>query len=793
MTLPSFNYFVGIKLTLALYSNPATTKTVWVINRPNLGTANHPTQLWPILLQTSDFGMEADITLPKPASGNFVLDNSVGSFGLRRKFADLLERYSIHEQTVEVYIDEIALDSRQVNFSGDTAIWKGKVKSYSFSTSAEGSTISINVQADTIPDRKMGIRIDSAESYFADAPNQSIGKLLPITAGDTVVPTYLVTTEEATSASYAYASSIGNSSYPPQFTHQPWGATNDLGVWARDVDGIDVYVTNDDPTLVSGSNAAGSYAFNTNAEHAFSIDNQTENAVIGGVLIELAANGTTGPPATAMEMVLQGTLYEIDSSTNGVTRAIVSGSVDLSDYDTENNAGGTFAVPIVFSKPVVCEFVNKKYAFGVGGSKYVSGTASWKNSNTTAEQWVRDAGTGSATAHGLHWTYSASATLPLFCLMAVYGTTYSSNTAIVNGFAAAVVSFGIGETHNFGNGDRTFSESINWTLFDFLIRNRGLLDDSSGTIFGNVSYAYSPLVQVDWFLQCITQTWSGSAWSFDTDHWDFSTRESEYDAMYASSGRRTRRLQGFIEGDVTLAEMIDNVCRDTATRIGVTNTGKLFPWAWGEEQTVQATIGPEDIIPISWQEADASSVINSVTINYAKSPIDIDITRNIGAAQTFNFNSTISWNKDTKGDTTSWSTNSQSLYDLRHLDVTNTDYIGSDQSAQTLAESYLTQRAYPETHAVFIVPYTEYKDLQIFDVIKFSHPAFPAFYGTDSEDSEPVDDDTTTGRANIKEGHHLYRAKTYRGLIEGRYINLTGAPTIRLIVKVLRNYPKDPT
>jgi hypothetical protein len=109
-----------------------------------------------------------------------------------------------------------------------------------------------------------------------------------------------------------------------------------------------------------------------------------------------------------------------------------------------------------------------------------------------------------------------------------------------------------------------------------------------------------------------------------------------------------------------------------------------------------------------------------------------------------------------------------------------------------LAEYLIARYAEPLQWVSFFVPYHKYKTLEMFDTITFSNPAFPNFYGASMDGKEPVGD---SGPTNLINGHEWVRAETYRGLVEKKaYILPVGhAPTIRLTVLVLKNYPMDMT
>ena len=143
MSLPDFNYFIGVKITLKLISAPATTKDVWFCNRANLSNTalSATTYYWPILQGLSELGVEMDQYLPGQSGGSFTIDNTIGTFGDQRKFSDLLQRYTAIECPVTAYLYEGQLDAESITFGNDQKVWSGKIENLENPISAESSSL----------------------------------------------------------------------------------------------------------------------------------------------------------------------------------------------------------------------------------------------------------------------------------------------------------------------------------------------------------------------------------------------------------------------------------------------------------------------------------------------------------------------------------------------------------------------------------------------------------------------------------------------------------------------------
>jgi hypothetical protein len=101
------------------------------------------------------------------------------------------------------------------------------------------------------------------------------------------------------------------------------------------------------------------------------------------------------------------------------------------------------------------------------------------------------------------------------------------------------------------------------------------------------------------------------------------------------------------------------------------------------------------------------------------------------------------------------------------------------------------------TYCSFVVPYSRYSGIRMFDILTFHHSDFPAFYGTEPNARPGVVNDgvSVTEVVNANFGEELVRAQRYRGIVESiSYVMaMEHAPAIRLTVRVLLNRRFDPT
>lgn len=788
MALPALNYFVGVKVTLALRTDSTTTKSVYFCNRPNLSAAGYSTVYWPLLVGLSEVGVEAGRYLPEVTGGSFEIDNTIGTFGYQRKFSDLLERYEIVNQDVTIYLDAIAFDAEAPTFDSGAQIWTGKIESYE-QTIAEGrSTLIVSMKSDLIPDRRLGMFIDETLTTFADAPDSSLGKFLPVCAGPSVyVPCYRISATPGSACYYAFAADLVDAFEHDRFSGgSGWSSWIDSSGWLHQyLDGVWVEIKDTGSWNQYVASSSSSIALDTYAEVIFEFTNSAGSCVASSAGVYFTPNGGGAHSST---MMIQASIYEIDSTSNGVGRLVARGSYDMGDSDTENNAGSAFVVDIPFDRPAVLDFDRFQYAFGLSGSTYTSGDASWQGSTTTANRWTRVK--SSAGAYGHSWSDDGSQNRCNFTIYNVYlsGDAQSSynNDA---GFTAHSALFSEGN-----------SQTIDFSTLDPIVRMNGLEDDGSGTITGTPDLV---LYRPDYFLAALDYEWNGSAWAA-ASKWDLSTLSTEYDfafdastsgADYSTDHSKARFLSGFYAGEGSYYDVIETLCKDMACRVGVNNSGKLFLWPWGPHYDAAATFDPADIQPVAWSAGDPTTVINDARIGYNRTFANLDVARNVATDQPDNFKATVHWSPTDKDECAAIVGESEDLYGKREHEDIETSFIYDSGSADALAESIVARFAKPTTLCSFYAPYHKYSAVKQFDVVSFSHPEFPAFYGTDAEAKEPVEEGADAGDANLKDGRDWYRAQTYRGQVEARYIELPfmGAPRLRFVVRVLNNYPGDPT
>jgi hypothetical protein len=764
VTLPSINYYHGIKILLRQLDSPSTYRTFYFTDRPNTQATADTTPYWPILLSVSSFGAEMDEYLPRPFSGSFTIDNSIGTFGEGRKFSDLLERYTAIHQPVEIHIDAIALGSEAVTLDSNSRAWIARVASIDTSPDDEQATLTFNLTQDPIPDSQLCTMVSEA-TLDVSLEKQAAGKWMPIAAGAyNYLPSYrLYQTSER--AYFGYATNFST-----QFRHYASGA------YSRDVDGNWCEITSNITSAYSRGGAATSYSIDpsVNPEWVFAISNPSAyNGIINGVTFEMDPNGAGGRVSTCAVTV---SLYERVVAAGDLSmRRLATGTANLSAFDTENNAGTNFSLVIGFDRAVTLNYGRTAYAIGVSCAQWAAGEASIYKCNTdTCTIWRRS----------LVGNYVSTTTAAAPAMTCTFSTVNDAAGLGYDNEGKRIAMVYLSTTSGLEPDDM-------WGSTDLIIKSAGIRDDISGTITGS---AFTSITRPDHFIQLVTRTSDdyGVSWDASTD-WDWTTYASAYTAHYTTSGSFGRVLLGYQDAPVTMRQMLEGVCRDSASRIGINADGTLFLWPWGAEATLAATIPPEDIIPVSWTIGDTSSIVNRVRIAYGVTNIEIVAFRNKKTKS--NYTGTYDRIVSFRGVGQTLSLNSVAAWGRRELEISEVEYVGDATSAATLVDHYMIRYAAPLILAEIDVPYHKYSTVQLLQAVKFAHPAFPKYHGASPRHDEPIEQASDVSRAFLKSGRHWHAVKYWRGQVERWSVDKPAgqAPRMKLLLRVLPNYPIDPT
>jgi hypothetical protein len=788
-----YNYHVRVDLTVKLYTpaTASTTSKTYSFVQKSLKNSSTQNSFWPLLTDLGEVSFNAGEFLPSSSFSSFSIDNRPGTFGLNRKFSDILERYSPVEQSVAVYTAKLATDSDTV--SSWTQVFQGICTRWSSSIEDGAHSLTFEVRPVRYREKVLTLEVNRTVSGMANAPDSSLGRAVPLIIGDNqeVIP-IRITADGATEPRYA----VGTCLYQLTKNRLTWAR-----VYTKDNDNKWALVDTTANTDYSGTTPAGSYSLNQYNSRAWKL-NINSVRIITGVQLRAKGNGT-GTVSTAKL-----TVFIMVTMPGGGTvideRAAVA-TLDLSIYDTQNNAGTTnFPINVSFDRPLYLD-ANYEYFLGYEATGVTADdlTIHYGSGNTIEyRKDGTDAGTNGNDSYAQYKVVFPSTRI----LYKLHETTYSF-TEHVEAYTPAGLTYSRLDLTQFtpdsGQQNPHFD---NFPILVALIR--GQCTYSGGALYTSTA----DLVKV------LGYNWNGTAWT-DPTEWDTTTLSTHYWHLYDinSVNARARTPRGVFDSRITYTDFLTEVCRGTASRVGTLPNGKMFMYPWGISHTVTAKIPNADLIPLGWRQEGVETVMSRVTANgfrgYRFTGRDFENGRadnqdGFGYQFSEDFNGTdglyppvaamTAEARALYGDLPPAETNytiSPFPADVYALD---NGYLGNGSSSARMslvAEYLLARYGRPLTYAEFRVPWSKYSAIKLFDVIEFTSTEFPAFYGTNPDGTDAVVTDGTVGRATSAQGYELVVSHTYRGLVESvtYQLPLGHSPMIRLTVLVLRNQQFDPT
>ena len=207
MTEPIFNFYYRVDLTVRRYTTAGGTESVTYkfVDRQPYGSSSY-TDFWPVLTGVpGEIVLAAGINLPTVTTGTFTIDNTIGSFGWKRKFSDILQRFTALEQTVVFYIG-----TADVNVN-DTPTWTqiatGICNSWKAAPDGDGQQVNFEVRSTVLKDRVLTLDVATSVSGMSSASPNVLGKPVPFIVGSAAdTPLVRVSANGSTSPRWAFGS-----------------------------------------------------------------------------------------------------------------------------------------------------------------------------------------------------------------------------------------------------------------------------------------------------------------------------------------------------------------------------------------------------------------------------------------------------------------------------------------------------------------------------------------------------------------------------------------------------------
>lgn len=781
------NFHIYAKLTLKSLSD-ASTVTYRLSQKSITGGSN---TYYAVLKDVSGLSVAMAGEVPAASSGSLAIDCAPGSFGYERRFVDLFERYTIIDQPVEIFvafIDVIESDPE----SAWSRVFTGKAASWSLSR----DVLNVVIQTLPVPRHTLTKVIDS--DTFPDAPISSIGKALPVVIGSGVEcrayqigihrPNEIYDDPTPIWPVFGYAVSLGSD----------FEVSGITGYHAKNADGDFVRVISATTTITeeiqtntpSSPVALGMLAATGGVGNAtrIPVDTSVDNFIVTNVTIKIE-NGYGAGVVVSGELIVA--IWDHDSNLNRPGKIIAEGRIAKEDLTSLLEAGSSyFSQLISFNRPAVLSGSDYYYLeirqtgdtgdtheIVIIGSSGEETVVSFHRPEVGAEGqygdiWIPDGEIGE---------------VPWYTMRAVqFFDDYPANeySTDANGLLPRWFTAGSSNSEEDGQTEPDLA------ALDLIVVVDGLEDNGDGDITGVANQLLESPLDI---AQALCATWDGTNWTpagVDTSYY------SGTHAALDSGHGHYRKIAGRSEGRRTAADVLSSVLVNSGCRLGLVpsaTAGAYFGlWAWGTTEASVATITDEESEFVGLESRGSTSIVNNLELFFAPSLRALDITSGSAEGEFRNYAGIVRWEPTTNVTSQSLAELSSDIFGAKYLANPTFNFIGDSTSAELLATYILATFGQPLEYASFRVPLSLFNSLKVLDIVTIIHPAIPAYFGTSSDPSPSTYEGLATTPAL---GHHEKRATSVRGQIEGvtYEVDSDAVPTMLLTIRLLNNYPKDPT
>jgi hypothetical protein len=761
MTSPNLQDWFYVELTAKALSDGSST-TFKFSNRPVIDDSSAKFSDYDaLLINISGVGVRMGAYLPFSSSGSIILNNAPGSYGFERRFSDILERYTIIDQSVKIYAAQTQYTD--YNVTADFSLANtSRVKEWRIDPTSQ--TLNIQISGTQITPRVMTKIIDSVS--FPSAPTSSLGKVLPLVFGEAQeVPAIRIDADADTTPAYAYATTLS--------TTFPVGGVS--AYYTKDHNGKYQEVTSASAvaTAVVDGSVVTRLPAGTGAEGITAL---ALSSLEGYVITQFSAfcYGDNTPAGTYSGSVEVG-IWTHDDALDAPGVQIGKCIITKADYAAEMQGNAAYNVIGTFDRPVPC----------IGSTTYY---ASWAEQYDTADQvrmllqqtlasfnpYTRDNNDGNAVADTWNTgTGTGKAVIASFYGLKMTDTASSAGSAADGlGYASFEVTQKTAIS-GFSNPDLT--------KLDWVVGVEGIQDDSSGTITASPdSLIFRPVHAIE----LLDQTWSGSAWV--AGQFDF----VQFDETIGNQVT----VHGTTNGRSTAEQVMAAVCKNAGGRITLFNgaSKQMAYWEYGTTITSSGTITDEDALVLGVEQRGIETIVNRLTFYYDRRFRDLDFTTGSSQGQFRNYAKTLNWYPSLNYLTDYYSSLSNTLYGIKPLADSAFDFFADTDSAEWMAKFLLANGAFPHWYVSLEIPFFKYRALECLNVIEIIHPDLPAYFGTSANAKLPSYDGT---ELNPIGGHYWKRAQPYRAQIEAKetIFNAGGTSKLRLDCRLLLNSPKEIT
>lgn len=775
------NLFIFASIKLASIESPGTDTTIYISNRTAEGLLGLDYKPLIVSLNGISYGMGA--YAPQIGNGSITIDDSPHSFGFERRFSDLLERYTVLDQEVAITVERAIDLGEDYNAPGSfsNTIWRGQVTDWRRDSSSQ--RITLRLRGFELPRTVLTRTVTSND--FPAAPQNALGRVLPLVFGENIeVRPVCVSADGSSSPTWAVMTTLKD-----EFV-----AGGVQQYYAKDTDGIYRAVSN------AASTSAGVYARGELAPTS-SIVNQFDEfanklslstgAIITNARIRCAGSGLGG--WLGGEGAIEFNIYLPDER-GKPGQKIATATRDKSDFQTQFRGGtGTrFWVEFTFEKPVILG-VGRSADFFISVSDIspddfttdnrinicgntTTGNIFYWNSNPQGRRWFRE--TGAFPAYRIPFD--------------LFGVRFTETTSTATDNAGLSYSKLDGSQYTISGG---YAVSPSLTQLDLIVSTHGLRDVS-----GLVAGVNTLITRPDHAIRTALSIFAANTWNNELVHPTAYT--DTLTPLSTSTDRYHRKVGGRSEGRQTAAQIVDEICRSCAIRIAqLPGSGleRLMVYAWGTNRPTRAVLTNRNSRIVTIEQRDSATIVNRATA-YAGESLR-GLVLETGASENA-FKAYVSVSETYNGldsSATALTSASTTLYGVRPNAATGYRFLGS---SARFASDYLCS-LFGKPH-VYVSLETDFESLTgvgdglsifllpLLAVVEIIHPELPTYFGSSADPGPATFAGSATDPAT---GQYIVRATTYRGQIEGvEYIlNANESPRARFTVRLLTNYPNDPT
>lgn len=782
MTTPNAQAWIRVDITFIKLSDPTTTKTLSFTDRPIIGTGATTPTSWPLLLDIDGLGLSVGQRgVPTQSEGTITILDSYECFGEEQRVFDQLQEYTPNEQTVLIY-DALGTIDQTDPTSLWTLRWKGKCKDVEKSFDGDEDELRFSVESLALPERVITASTD--QNWVTEPSDLSAGKYLPIILGSQFLYVPSIRLNEGTTCQYAYATEFATQHYVSAYYSA--ALKRYAYSYAKDSEGNyrDAY---------NGINTTpnGSYTVNTNAqgltERAYELIDLDTNEeyygiITGGTWRFKGQNNIAITPSGNLFFVL----WELDE-VGGVVRPIkevASAVVQKSTYLSSVRGASNFDVSFVFDKPYVSKNDGREptrygLAISLRMTNYDTATTDFVDRGFTdaglsVNTWTRY-GYNLQVGNNVEWS-APTVTTESACFTPSFAYVNQINQySGENGLNGAAQEYITGTGQN---------QSL-----DIVVYTNGLSDDVTATITGGSPY--DPIEYPHHVVKMLTREYSSTTGLFsDSSDWDWSKFSSIYSSLFTSTSARRRKVSGFTQGRVTLADLLADLCEEHALKIIQLNNGKFALWAWGTTQPVVRVFSDEDIRVLGYRRLDASSVVNRVKLAYKRGSLINNSANKTSSLNEDNFDAFVTIDNSTYSQPSELSEKSNAIYSDKYIEKTDFKFVNDETTLYAILEYYLSTYDHPHTMVQIECSYWENRDLELLDIIEIVSASLPATGGTTREARTPTYGGEQT---KVFNGRYQYRAQRYRCQIMSKRIDWAkgSAVTLQLEVRIIKPYHEN--